>query len=93
MAERKTIGAAGLVLSAFVIGLGVVDPRLAGMLTDVIPIAGIQLVIPLPNLGNIVPLLSAGGWVGTVGGFLVVAFLVLGVLNLATHVADRFQSN
>lgn len=93
MVERKQIRDAGLILSAFVILLGIVDPRLAGTLADIIPATGVQLVIPLPNLGDIVPLLSEGGWVGTIAGFLVTAILTLAVLNLATRVAERFQSS
>lgn len=93
MIQRRKIGAAGLLLSVFVIWIGFVDPRLAGNLADVIPITGIQLVIPLPSLGDIVPLISAGGWVGSMAGFLVTAFLTLAVLNFALRVVERFQSS
>lgn len=93
MVERRTVGGAGLLLSAILIVIGFVKPRLAGMLAEVIPITGINLVIPLPNLGDVVPLLTARGWVGTAAGILFIAFLTLAALNLATRVAERFQSS
>ena len=93
MVQKKRIGAAGLLASGLVIAIGIVDRRVAGMIADVIPLTGIQLVIPLPNLGDSVSLLSAGGWVGWLAGFLIAAFLTIAALNLALRVAERYQSD
>lgn len=93
MANKREIGVAGLLASGLLIGIGIVDPHLAGTLAEVVTLTGIQLVPPLPNLGDVVSLLSSNGWAGRVAGFLVAAVLTLAALNLAFRVADRLQSD
>lgn len=92
MVDRRRIGVAGLLASGLVIVIGITDPSIAGMLADLFSALGVQLVIPLPNLGDVALMISVEGWVGRFARFLAATFIILAVFNLGSRVTNRIRS-